>query len=182
MGFVLLLLPYRVEVKGETFQHGALRAKQRKHKLLKSRTTRYFHAICHEFLAFPSTIIFSVFPIMPSACDSLVDDIEDMVTSHDPTPHERQFAKRNIVPRPRKHKLQPAGEELQTDSVIPGTQKVWVRTWGCSHNSSDGEYMAGQLAASGYKITENPSDADLWLLNSCTVKNPAEDHFRNSIK
>jgi len=38
-------------------------------------------------------------------------------------------------------------------SVIPGTQKIWVRTWGCSHNSSDGEYMAGQLAASGYKIT-----------------------------
>uniref|UniRef100_A0A8C2I4Y1 tRNA-t(6)A37 methylthiotransferase n=1 Tax=Cyprinus carpio TaxID=7962 RepID=A0A8C2I4Y1_CYPCA len=120
--------------------------------------------------------------IMASACDSPVDDIEDMVTSHDPTPHERQFARRNIVPRPRKHKLQPAGEELQTDSVIPGTQKIWVRTWGCSHNSSDGEYMAGQLAASGYKITENPSDADLWLLNSCTVKNPAEDHFRNSIK
>lgn len=119
---------------------------------------------------------------MASACDSPVDDIEDMVTSHDPTPHERQFARRNIVPRPRKHKLQPAGEELQTDSVIPGTQKIWVRTWGCSHNSSDGEYMAGQLAASGYKITENPSDADLWLLNSCTVKNPAEDHFRNSIK
>ncbi|XP_054935708.1 threonylcarbamoyladenosine tRNA methylthiotransferase isoform X4 [Physeter macrocephalus] len=29
---------------------------------------------------------------------------------------------------------------------------------------------------------ENASEADLWLLNSCTVKNPAEDHFRNSIK
>lgn len=42
--------------------------------------------------------------------------------------------------------------------------------------------MAGQLAAYGYKITENSSEADLWLLNSCTVKNPAEDHFRNSIK
>ena len=24
-------------------------------------------------------------------------------------------------------------------------------------------------------------DADLWLLNSCTVKNPAEDHFRNEV-
>lgn len=30
--------------------------------------------------------------------------------------------------------------------------------------------------------SEDSSDADLWLLNSCTVKNPAEDHFRNSIK
>lgn len=26
------------------------------------------------------------------------------------------------------------------------------------------------------------TEADLWLLNSCTVKNPAEDHFRNEIK
>lgn len=24
--------------------------------------------------------------------------------------------------------------------------------------------------------------ADVWVLNSCTVKNPAEDHFRNEIK
>ena len=34
-----------------------------------------------------------------------------------------------------------------------GTQKIYIRTWGCSHNNSDGEYMAGQLAAYGYKIT-----------------------------
>lgn len=53
--------------------------------------------------------------MMPSACDSLVDDIEDMVTSHEPTPHERQFARMNIVPRARKHKQQSAGEELQAD-------------------------------------------------------------------
>lgn len=25
-------------------------------------------------------------------------------------------------------------------------------------------------------------EADVWVLNSCTVKNPAEDHFRNEIK
>lgn len=29
---------------------------------------------------------------------------------------------------------------------------MYVKTWGCAHNSSDGEYMAGQLAAYGYKI------------------------------
>lgn len=31
-------------------------------------------------------------------------------------------------------------------------------------------------------LPDDPAEADLWLLNSCTVKNPAEDHFRNSIK
>lgn len=44
------------------------------------------------------------------------------------------------------------------DSVIPGIQKIWIRTWGCSHNNSDGEYMAGQLAAYGYTITGNKLD------------------------
>ncbi|KAJ8412674.1 hypothetical protein AAFF_G00116250 [Aldrovandia affinis] len=118
---------------------------------------------------------------MPSVCNSLIDDIEDMVSAQDPTPNDRRFARKSIVPRPRRRKEQQTTEELQTDSIIPGTQKIWMRTWGCSHNNSDGEYMAGQLAASGYKMTENPAEADLWLLNSCTVKNPAEDHFRNSI-
>lgn len=118
---------------------------------------------------------------MPSACDSLIEDIEDMVSSSDPTPQERQSARKSIIPRSRRKK-ETCNEELQADSLIPGTQKIWMKTWGCSHNNSDGEYMAGQLAASGYKMTDDPTEADVWLLNSCTVKNPAEDHFRNSIK
>lgn len=115
-------------------------------------------------------------------CNSLIDDIEDMVSAQDLTPNERQFVRKSIVPRARRRKEQQIAEELEADSIIPGTQKIWMKTWGCSHNNSDGEYMAGQLAASGYKMTENPAEADLWLLNSCTVKNPAEDHFRNSIR
>ncbi|XP_007950587.2 threonylcarbamoyladenosine tRNA methylthiotransferase [Orycteropus afer afer] len=123
---------------------------------------------------------------MPSAsCDTLLDDIEDIVTEEDSKPQDRHFARKHVVPKVRKRNTQKYLQEdinLPSDSTIPGIQKIWIRTWGCSHNNSDGEYMAGQLAAYGYKITENASDADLWLLNSCTVKNPAEDHFRNSIK
>uniref|UniRef100_A0A8C5B450 tRNA-t(6)A37 methylthiotransferase n=1 Tax=Gadus morhua TaxID=8049 RepID=A0A8C5B450_GADMO len=120
---------------------------------------------------------------MPSACDSMIDDIEDMVSADDPTPQDRQNARKSIIPRARKRKDQLVPEELQADSLIPGTQKIWMRTWGCSHNNSDGEYMAGQLAASAVnQPMQTDAAADLWLLNSCTVKNPAEDHFRNSIK
>lgn len=119
--------------------------------------------------------------MMALVCDTAVDDIEDMVRITDVTPLQRQAARKSVVPRARKHK-QETGEQMQTDSVIPGMQKVWLKTWGCSHNSSDGEYMAGQLAVAGYQITEDSSDADLWLLNSCTVKSPAEDHFRNAIR
>ena len=42
--------------------------------------------------------------------------------------------------------------------------------------------MAGLLANSGYKITQNTDDADLWLLNSCTVKTPSENQFENMIR
>ena len=71
---------------------------------------------------------------------------------------------------------------LKEEVRVPGTGSVFVKTWGCAHNSSDSEYMAGQLAAEGYTMAANPEDADLWLLNSCTVKNPAEEHFKNEVK
>uniref|UniRef100_A0A8C7A6U6 tRNA-t(6)A37 methylthiotransferase n=1 Tax=Nothoprocta perdicaria TaxID=30464 RepID=A0A8C7A6U6_NOTPE len=122
---------------------------------------------------------------MPAACESVLEDIEDIVSAQDLKPHERRSVRRNVFPKVRKrssHKDIQADDDPPSDSIIPGAQKIWIRTWGCSHNNSDGEYMAGQLAAYGYKITENSAEADLWLLNSCTVKNPAEDHFRNSIK
>ncbi|XP_074998927.1 threonylcarbamoyladenosine tRNA methylthiotransferase isoform X4 [Calonectris borealis] len=122
---------------------------------------------------------------MPAACDSVLEDIEDIVSAEDLKPHDRQFVRKDVFPKVRKRNSQKniqTDDDPPSDSIIPGAQKIWIRTWGCSHNNSDGEYMAGQLAAYGYKITDNSAEADLWLLNSCTVKNPAEDHFRNSIK
>jgi threonylcarbamoyladenosine tRNA methylthiotransferase CDKAL1 len=69
-------------------------------------------------------------------------------------------------------------QKIKSESNVPGVASIYVKTWGCTHNSSDSEYMAGQLAAYGYRIVDNEIDADLWLLNSCTVKSPAEDHFK----
>lgn len=45
--------------------------------------------------------------------------------------------------------------------------------------------MAGLLSANGYEVTFNSEDrdsADAWVLNSCTVKSPAEQHFSNYIE
>jgi threonylcarbamoyladenosine tRNA methylthiotransferase CDKAL1 len=41
--------------------------------------------------------------------------------------------------------------------------------------------MAGILQQNGYQITDDPKRAHLLILNSCTVKNPSEDHFRNEV-
>jgi len=38
-----------------------------------------------------------------------------------------------------------------------------------------------QIQSIDFRLTENKSKADLWLLNSCTVKNPSEAHFKNEV-
>lgn len=63
------------------------------------------------------------------------------------------------------------------DAAAPRSERVFMHTFGCGHNVSDGEYMAGQLAAAGYAVTDEFRDADCYVINSCTVKNPSEDHF-----
>jgi threonylcarbamoyladenosine tRNA methylthiotransferase CDKAL1 len=118
--------------------------------------------------------------------NEIFEDIEDLISSQDITPKERYANKKDVTVRSRKKKLEnentaPAKEKKIHESVIPGTQTIYVKTWGCSHNNSDSEYMAGQLAAYGYNLTTDKDKADLLLLNSCTVKNPSEDTFRNEI-
>jgi len=65
--------------------------------------------------------------------------------------------------------------------MVPGTQKVWIKTYGCSHNISDSEYMEGILSNYGYRITADNKDADIWLLNSCTVKDPSQAAFMHLV-
>ena len=69
----------------------------------------------------------------------------------------------------------------ESKSNIPGTQKIWIKTYGCSHNVSDSEYMEGILSDYGFRIVDNHDDADLWLLNSCTVKDPSQAAFMNLV-
>ncbi|XP_006621185.1 threonylcarbamoyladenosine tRNA methylthiotransferase [Apis dorsata] len=120
---------------------------------------------------------------MSIPCKDIIEDIEDLISSQDITPKERYNSRKSIIIRSkRKQIIEEIPQPPIFNSIIPGTQTIYVKTWGCTHNNSDSEYMAGQLAAYGYKLTENKYKADLWLLNSCTVKSPAEDHFRNEIE
>uniref|UniRef100_A0A1B0G4Q9 tRNA-t(6)A37 methylthiotransferase n=1 Tax=Glossina morsitans morsitans TaxID=37546 RepID=A0A1B0G4Q9_GLOMM len=119
-----------------------------------------------------------------------IADIEDLISPEDIKPIERYHNKKNVTVRAKKRSAVKLSAEVSDEltpkiiqqSIIPGSQKVYVKTWGCSHNNSDSEYMAGQLAAYGYQLTDAKDKADLWLLNSCTVKNPSEDTFRNEIE
>lgn len=57
-----------------------------------------------------------------------------------------------------------AGGRTQLNEVLfhPDAKSVYVHTFGCSHNTSDGEIMKGLLAAGGYNITMNKDNADVW--------------------
>ncbi|MFQ5703113.1 MAG: tRNA (N6-isopentenyl adenosine(37)-C2)-methylthiotransferase MiaB [Gemmatimonadales bacterium] len=57
---------------------------------------------------------------------------------------------------------------------IDTMKKVYIETYGCQMNVADTELMVGLLAGEGYTRTENPSEADVMLLNTCAVRDRAE--------
>lgn len=54
-------------------------------------------------------------------------------------------------------------------------RKAYVRSFGCQLNVSDGEKIKGLLKKIGYAFTENECEADLIILNTCAVRESAED-------
>ncbi len=54
-------------------------------------------------------------------------------------------------------------------------RRYLIETFGCQMNFHDSERMAGLLEAAGYEAAESPSDADVIVLNTCTVREKAED-------
>ena len=51
---------------------------------------------------------------------------------------------------------------------------VYVETYGCQMNVSDSELMLGNLSAHGYAPVDNPDDADVILVNTCAIRDHAE--------
>ncbi|MEJ2678436.1 MAG: hypothetical protein P8174_05080, partial [Gemmatimonadota bacterium] len=53
-------------------------------------------------------------------------------------------------------------------------RKAYVETYGCQMNISDGELMQGILASRGYGVASRPEDADVILVNTCAIREHAE--------
>ncbi len=53
--------------------------------------------------------------------------------------------------------------------------KLHLITYGCQMNEYDSERVAGLLKAQQYELTESEHDADLILLNTCAIREKAED-------
>ena len=53
-------------------------------------------------------------------------------------------------------------------------KRVYIETYGCQMNVADSELMFGLLGREGYVRTEQPAEADVMLVNTCTVRDNAE--------
>ena len=60
-------------------------------------------------------------------------------------------------------------------------KRAFIGVYGCQMNISDAERMEGQLATLGYERTEDMACADLILLNTCCVRETAEDKVYGKI-
>ena len=52
--------------------------------------------------------------------------------------------------------------------------RIYIETYGCQMNVSDSELMLGVLSREGYVRTDDPADADVMLVNTCAVRDHAE--------
>ncbi|MCW1718946.1 tRNA (N6-isopentenyl adenosine(37)-C2)-methylthiotransferase MiaB [Pseudoalteromonas sp. A3] len=56
------------------------------------------------------------------------------------------------------------------------SKKLHIKTWGCQMNEYDSQKMADLLdATNGYQLTEEAADADVILLNTCSIREKAQE-------
>lgn len=68
------------------------------------------------------------------------------------------------------------------NNTIDVQMQVFIKNFGCSANTADGEVYAGCLAKAGYAIAKTESSADILIYNTCAVKGPTENRIIQAIK
>jgi len=53
-------------------------------------------------------------------------------------------------------------------------KRLYLETYGCQMNVADSELMLGILGRAGYDRTDEPAEADVVLINTCAVRDNAE--------
>jgi MiaB-like tRNA modifying enzyme len=66
--------------------------------------------------------------------------------------------------------------------MVEKSQRVYVKSFGCSANLADGEVIAGCLSEAGFKLVEDTKDAKFLVYNTCAVKSPTENRIVDLLK
>ncbi len=78
-------------------------------------------------------------------------------------------------------------EKQQGNSVVlepkaQNTRKLMIESYGCQMNFSDSEIVASILAKEGFNTTQNLEEADLVLINTCSIRDKAEQTVRKRLE
>jgi tRNA-2-methylthio-N6-dimethylallyladenosine synthase len=61
-------------------------------------------------------------------------------------------------------------------------KKIFIETYGCQMNFADSEIVASILLAKGFNSTKNISEADIILVNTCSIRENAEQRIRKRLQ
>ncbi|MBD98454.1 MAG: tRNA (N6-isopentenyl adenosine(37)-C2)-methylthiotransferase MiaB, partial [Verrucomicrobia bacterium] len=75
------------------------------------------------------------------------------------------------------------GEALKRHAKkdVKSSRNVYIESYGCQMNFSDSEIVASILEESGYTTTTNIYDADVVFVNTCSIREKAEQTVRNRL-
>lgn len=73
------------------------------------------------------------------------------------------------------------GEALVLEGQLQGKRKLYIESYGCQMNFSDSEIVASILHKDGYETTRKLEEADLVLLNTCSIRDKAEQTIRKRL-
>jgi len=74
------------------------------------------------------------------------------------------------------------GETLVQSKDEKNTKNLYIESYGCQMNFSDSEIVASILSENGYNTTSNLDDADLVLVNTCSIRDKAEQTVRKRLE
>lgn len=74
------------------------------------------------------------------------------------------------------------GSALRTQANIKNKRNLYIESYGCQMNFSDSEIVASILAQEGFNTTQNLEDADLVLVNTCSIREKAELTVRKRLE
>src|SRR5690606_40418665 len=74
------------------------------------------------------------------------------------------------------------GESLVLENKKQNTRKLYIESYGCAMNFNDSEIVASILSNQGYNTTQNLEDADLVLVNTCSIRDKAEQTVRKRLE
>ena len=84
--------------------------------------------------------------------------------------------------RPGNHTIDEARQGEAMESRSGGSRKLYLESYGCQMNFSDSEIVVSILADAGYSTTKNEAEADLILLNTCSIRDNAEKRIRHRLQ